>query len=101
MGRSPKVYLPNALAALSVASRMEQEDSQYSDGELSKCLDETADWSIVDKTGRLLATAMTLRHALWQVRLLLSAGLLPHLLIRASGRPGIVQEDQLSRICAR
>jgi len=72
--------------------------SQYADAELMKRLDERTRWFIVDREGCALASAVSLRVALGQVRMLLCGGRAPHLLVCSSGHPVVIQENQLARM---
>ena len=76
-------------------------DTQYSDAELLQCLDDPTDWFIVDQVGHVLTVAISLRHALRRVRMIMSVGVIPHLLVRGSGQATVVREDQLWRMYAR
>ena len=76
-------------------------DSQYSDAELLQCLDDPTDWFIVDEVGHVLTVAISLRDALRRVRMMMSGGLMPHLLVRDSGRPAVIRVRQLWRMYAR
>jgi len=62
-------------------------DSQYSDAELMECLDEPTDWFLVDQAGCVLTVAISLRHALRRVRMMMSGGVMPHLLSEVQGEP--------------
>jgi len=70
------------------------------DQELSARLDAPGEWRILDGLGHLLTRSLTLRHALRQVRMMMSGGTLPMSLVRGSGRPVIVPTDQLYRMYA-
>jgi len=76
-------------------------DSQYTDADLLDSLDEYARWFIVDKDGRTLASGISLRTAFGQIRMLRSAGRVPHLLVRGTGQPTVIQGDQLAQMYAR
>src|SRR5262252_6370277 len=71
------------------------------DQELSARLDAPGEWRVLDGFGHLLTRSLTLRHALRQVRMMMSGGSLPLSLVRESGRrPVIVPTDQLYRMYA-
>lgn len=70
------------------------------DRELASHLDEPDDWLVLDAAGRPVLRSITLRHALHQVRLCLSAGVMPNSLVRRSGRrpATVVPMEQLYRM---
>jgi len=68
------------------------------DGDLLAHLDEPDDWFILDARGKLLVRSISLRHAIHQVRLCMSAGRLPASAVRVSRDPLMVGMDQLHRI---
>src|SRR5215475_13427393 len=70
------------------------------DRELSARLDALGEWRVLDGFGHLLTRSLTLRHALRQVRMMMSGGTLPMSLVRESGRPVVVPTDQLYRMYA-
>jgi len=74
---------------------------QMRDGDLLKRLDAPADWHLLDGVGRSLTRSLTLRHALRQVRMLMSGGVMPASLHRGSGRSVFVPMDQLYRVHKR
>jgi len=71
------------------------------DQELSARLDAPGEWRVLDGFGHLLTRSLTLRHALRQVRMMMSGGTLPMSLVRGSGRPVVVPTDQLYRMYTR
>jgi hypothetical protein len=71
------------------------------DHELSVRLDVPGEWRVLDGSGHLLTRSLTLRHAIRQVRMIMSGGMLPMSLVRGSGRPVVVPTDQLYRMYAR
>ena len=71
------------------------------DHELSVRLDVPGEWCVLDSFGHLLTRSLTLRHALRQVRMMMSGGTLPMSLVRESGRPVVVPTDQLYRMYAQ
>jgi hypothetical protein len=69
------------------------------DGELAAHLDDPDDWLVLDAAGRPILRSITLRHALHQVQLCLSAGVMPRSLVRHSGQPAtVVPMEQLYRM---
>jgi len=71
------------------------------DRELSARLDTPGEWRVLDGFGHLVTRSLTLRHALRQVRMMMSGGTLPMSLVRGSGRPVVVPTDQLYRMYTR
>jgi hypothetical protein len=76
-------------------------DCQFTDAQLIQLLNEPTEWFIVDDRGQMLAVALSLRHALRRTRMVASGGMVPHLLVRASGGTGVVRSGQLRRLCSR
>ncbi|HTO82831.1 MAG TPA: hypothetical protein VMQ73_11380 [Methylomirabilota bacterium] len=70
------------------------------DGDLLAHLDDPDDWLVLDARGELLVRSISLRHAIHQVRLCMSAGRLPASAVRVSQDPLMVGMDQLHRMFA-
>jgi hypothetical protein len=68
------------------------------DRDLLTHLDEPDEWCVLDDRGNLLVRSVSLRHAIHQVRLCMSAGRLPASAVRVSREPLMVGMDQLDRI---
>ena len=70
------------------------------DRELVARLDDPDGWLVLDSMGTPLATSLTLRHALHQVQLLLSGGVMAGSMVRDAGPRLVVPMDQIYRMCS-